>query len=300
MKLATTTGDFEEYTHSQLEAMEYIKMAGFKYLDYNFCWDYRQKSGIYGQEDFNKYIESVIKKCDELKVKFVQAHAPMGVSFGRNDEKFIEDTKKSIDACNLLGIKNIVVHTERYENADKDETIKKNKEFFMPILAHAEKYNINILVENFNRIWKDGAYWIDNAVDLLEFVDYVNHPLLKIVWDTGHGNLKDTTPYDALNHLGNYVYALHVQDNRGFKDDHTAPFFGTLDLDSLMKGLIKIGYDGYFTFEASNIFAPSKLKGTSNKENPLSKIPLEFKIKMESMLYEIGKHILTTYNVFED
>ena len=96
MKLATTTGDFEEYTHSQLEAMEYIKMAGFKYLDYNFCADYRQKSGIYGQEDFNKYIESVIKKCDELKVKFVQAHAPMGVSFGRNDEKFIEDTKKSI------------------------------------------------------------------------------------------------------------------------------------------------------------------------------------------------------------
>ena len=300
MKLATTTGDFEEYTSSQLEAIEYISKSGFKYLDYNFCMDYRHKTGIYSDVDFNLYLESVLKKCDETGVKFVQAHAPMGVNFGRNDEKFIEDTKKSIDASKILGIKNIVVHTERYENTDKDDTIKKNKEFFMPILEHAKKHNINILVENFNRIWKEGTYWIDNAFDLKEFVEYVNHPNLKIVWDTGHGNLKDTSPYDALCHLGDYVYGLHVQDNRGFKDDHTAPFFGTLDIDSLMKGLIKIGYNGYFTFEASNIFASSNSKSDENKNGPLYKLPLEFKIKMENMLYEIGKHILTTYNVFED
>ncbi len=133
-----------------------------------------------------------------------------------------------------------------------------------------------------------------------EFLEYVNHPLLKIVWDTGHGNLKDTPQYDALTHLGKYVYALHVQNNRGHKDDHTAPFLGTLDIDSLMKGLIEIGYNGYFTFEASNIFAPIRSKGTLNKDNPLSKAPLSLKIKMESMLYEIGKHILTSYNEFED
>lgn len=39
----------------------------------------------------------------------------------------------------------------------------------------------------------------------------------------------------------------------GNDDQHMAPYFGTLSIDSLMNGLFDIGYKGYFTFEASNI-----------------------------------------------
>ena len=35
MKLATTTGDFQAYTHNQNDAILEINKAGFKYIDYS-------------------------------------------------------------------------------------------------------------------------------------------------------------------------------------------------------------------------------------------------------------------------
>ena len=57
MKLATTTADFYSYTKSQTEAMEYIRRAGFKYIDYNFGTDYNCKTGIFG-DDPEKHINN--------------------------------------------------------------------------------------------------------------------------------------------------------------------------------------------------------------------------------------------------
>ena len=45
MKLATTTGDFYGYTHSQIKALEHIRAAGFKYADYSFGAEYRDRTG---------------------------------------------------------------------------------------------------------------------------------------------------------------------------------------------------------------------------------------------------------------
>ena len=41
MKLATTTSDFAKYTPSPIKALEYIREAGFKYVDYSFCSGWR-------------------------------------------------------------------------------------------------------------------------------------------------------------------------------------------------------------------------------------------------------------------
>ena len=147
-------------------------------------------------------------------------------------------------------------------------------------------------------MFMDGVYWIDNAGDLCEFVDYVNHPNLKAVWDTGHGNLQDMPQHEQLKILGDRVMALHVQDNRGDDDHHVAPFFGTLNLDSVMKGLTDIGYSGYFTFESDNFF--SRERRGFDGENRLSLPPVDLMIKAENLLYEIGKSILSAYNCYEE
>ena len=47
MKLATTTGDLWGYTGSQEKSMQYIREAGFRYMDYNFGCDYGNRSGVY-------------------------------------------------------------------------------------------------------------------------------------------------------------------------------------------------------------------------------------------------------------
>ena len=46
------------------------------------------------------------------------------------------------------------------------------------------------------------------------------------------------------------AYALHIQDNFGNDDHHIMPYFGSMNIDSVMHGLNDIGYKGYFTFEA--------------------------------------------------
>lgn len=299
MRLATTTGDFSAYTSNQLEAMEYIAKAGFKYIDYNFGIDYKNQSGIYG-DDFYGYINKVKIHADKLGVKLVQAHSPMGKPLFDEDGAFSEATRKCIEACGLWGIENVAVHAGYREGLTPEETFEENKKFFMPLLREAEKYNVNILVENFNKMYKQDVYWIDNAPDLLKMVECVNHPLFHAVWDAGHANMQEMPQDEALRIMGNHIRAIHVQDNMGEQDTHNAPFFGSLSLDALMHGLLDIGYKGYFTFEAGNFFLPAKKRRAFEKDGRLLNVPLELKIKAEALLYEIGKTILTAYDLYEE
>ena len=299
MKLATTTCDFAKYTDNQEMAMEYIKQAGFCYVDYSFDMDADYKNGIYSS-DFDGYIDKIKRKADLLGLTFVQAHSPLGKPIAEGNSAFVEDTIKCVRACSKLGIKNLVVHSGYDFNISKEETFEKNKAFYNKILCEAEKYEINILTENFNKMCIENLYWIDNASDLLKLIEYVDHPLFHAVWDTGHANMQKTPQDECLRLLGNHVYALHVHDNFGDEDSHMAPFFGTMNMASLMKGLRDINYNGYFTFEACNVFAPERLRTTFSDDTRFMQAPLELKLKAEKLIYETGKLVLGEYGIFEE
>ena len=299
MKLATTTGDFGHYSCSQEECMEWIAQSGFKNQDYSFGMDYNWKTGVYAP-DWRKHLENVKRKADSLGVTFVQAHSPMGSPLAPGNEAFTEATKRSIEGCAELGIQNIVVHSGYLPDISKDEAFEKNKVFFMELLRFAEQYQINVLVENFNKMCVDGLYWIDNATDLRALIDYVDHPLFHACWDAGHGNMQEMPQDEALGILGEHVYALHIQDNLGGDDSHIAPFCGSLNLDAVMHGLKDIGYKGYFTFEAGNILLPASCRRPYEKDTRLAMAPLGLRIKAENLLYEMGKCILEAYDCFEE
>lgn len=298
MKLATTTGDFSAYTVSQKESIDHIREAGFKYADYNFGTDYTRRTGIYGA-DWKEYLRDLKAHADNIGITFVQAHSPMGKPLA-GDEAFMHDTLRTIESCHILGIHNLVVHSGYLMHISKEECFEKNRAFFMVLLKEAEKYGVNILVENFNKMHVDGMYWIDNAPDLRALIDYVDHPLFHAVWDAGHANMQDMPEDEGLRILGSHVYALHVQDNMGEKDVHLAPMFGTMNMDSLMHGLIDIGYKGYFTFEAGSVFLGGAHKRPFEKDSRLLKPSLALRKKAESLLYDIGKWALESYGMFEE
>lgn len=298
MKMATTTGDFSAYTSSQKESMTYIREAGFRYVDYNFGMDYKNRTGVYST-DWRGYLENVKEHAKDLGLTFVQSHAPMGRPIAEDNRAFVEDTKRCIESCSILGIKNIVVHSGYLPEISKAECFEKNKVFYNELLAFAEPFGVNILVENFNKMCIDNMYWIDNAAELRELIDYVNHPLFHACWDTGHGNMQETPQHEALRILGEHVYAVHVQDNFGNDDSHMAPLCGTLNIDSLMHGLKEINYKGYFTFEAGRMFLPAEGKRTFDGEARILQAPLALRIKAEALLCEIGKSILNAYECLE-
>jgi hypothetical protein len=75
-----------------------------------------------------------------------------------------------------------------------------------------------------------------------------------------------------------------------------------------MQGLIDVGYDGYFNFEASYTLLHStnppkrRLTFEHNGEvvTKLLNPTAELKRKAVDLLFDIGEHILRTYGVFEE
>lgn len=299
MKLATTTSDFYRYTGSSAESLRLIRAAGFKYADMSFCSEYVSRDGIFA-DGYEKYVENIAKTADEVGIKLVQAHSPMGAPLADDGGRFIADTIRCIDACGAWKIPNIVVHSGYEMGLTKEETLGRNKEFFMPLLEAAEKHGVNILVENFNRMCVPGLYWIDNAPDLLEMIECVNHPLFHAVWDVGHANMQPMPQDEALRLLGGHVRALHIQDNLEDTDSHLLPFLGTLSLDSVMCGLSDIGYDGFFTFEIGDVFVPEKKRRPCGRDCRLASAPQEIRFALEEYLYKMGKCILESYNCYEE
>lgn len=300
MRIATTTADFQRDADNNIDRTKLIAQCGFKYIDYSFGRDFAEKVGFFG--DYNTYLKQLKDVSDELGVKFVQSHAPMGDPITKNDkyDEFIEGNKLCIKACYDLGIPNIVVHSGYEKGISKEECFARNKEFYELLLPTAEKYNVEILTENFNKRWHPEIYWVDNAPDLKELVDYINHPLLNACWDIGHGNLQDMPQHEAMAILGDRIRALHVQDNYNRCDSHKAPLFGTTNWDSVMHGLKSIGFNGYFTFEADNLLTSGYAKRQFDGDNRLLNPPLELKLKAEQLMYDIGKYILMSYDCFEE
>ena len=298
MKLATSTSDFFDYTNNQLDACLYLKESGFRYLDYSFIQDYQLRNGIY-QENWRDYCNDLANVVSAMGIKFVQGHAPMGGPIAPGNDAFVEDTIRCIEACDLLGIPNLVVHSGYSKGLSKAETFAQNRDFFLKLLQVAGQYNINILVENFNKMCVEGIYWMDNATDLLAFIEYVDHPLLHALWDAGHGNLQDMPQHEELMILGRHVYGLHIHDNEGWEDKHQMPYTGNLNFDSLLYGLQKIGYQGYYTFE-TGVILPEFRRRAFEGDSRLRKAPLSLKIEAEKLLYQIGKCTLEAYGLYEE
>lgn len=298
MKLASSTGDFYGYTGSDTESLRLLKEAGFHYADFNFGCSHSQRTGVYS-DDCERYFEQVALAAEDIGIGLIQGHAPMGDPIAEDNEQFIKDTIRCIDACGAWKIPNLVVHSGYLPNLSAKETFAKNKAFFMPLLDAAEKYGVNILVENFNKMCIPNLYWIDNAPDLLAMIEHVNHPLFHAVWDTGHANMQEMPQDEALRLLGGHVRALHVQDNLGDKDSHLVPFLGTLNLDAVMNGLLDIGYNGYFTFEVGKFFLPAEKRRPCERDKRLASAPLELRYAFERYLYQLGKCVLEAYDCYE-
>lgn len=319
MKLATTTDDLRPYAATQAEAVRLFEGTGFRHLDFSFYNMNFPGSPLLGP-DWMREIEAAAQAAREIGVDFVQAHSPSGAVFDGQEayDALVLSTKRSIEACGFLGIKNIVVHPVFANGFNaphwgRDGYLEANRRFFEHFFPEMEKYGVQALVENTSETnsgmpaqtapgQSEGLFFY--AEDMLEVLDFIGHPLLHACWDTGHAAMRHMDQYAALKTLGPRLKALHIQDNFGKTDDHIAPFQGVLNLDEILCGLIDSGYDGCFTFEATNILRRTdawpiyrhKWTGDTRLMHP----PVELMRKAVGLMYEIGRHALTAYHLYEE
>lgn len=302
MKLATTTADFDSFCKSYTECLERIRTAGFRYVDLSLYTVSEHKS-LLVSDDWHATVDSLRADADRLGLDFVQAHAPGGNPLKEETlDDLVTVTNRTVEICGALGIKNVVVHSGWAPGVGKDEYFERNRAFYRRLFPAMEKCGVNVLTENTTHANMGENYAFFSGADMKAFIEYVDHPLFHACWDTGHGNIEGDQ-YDQLVTLGKDLYAIHLNDNRGSQDEHLIPFMGTANMDDIMCGLLDGGYEGYFTFEATDTLRPYRCwLGNRRKfvrEHRLREPDAEMQQDLEALMYRVGKHILEAYGCFE-
>ena len=161
---------------------------------------------------------------------------------------------------------------------------------------------VNVLCENSTKANVRDQYFLCSGKDMREFIDFVAYPQIHACWDTGHANCEGVQ-YDEIMALGDELYAIHYNDNRGAMDEHIAPFLGSLNHDEVMHALIDVGYKGYFTLECNSSLRKynswfGRRKFESDKR--LAEPQLFMQRHIEKMMDETAKWILSSYGMLEN
>ena len=301
MKLATTTGDFWKCSLSSEESIKLIRDAGFRYLDIGL-------GGRFFAEDesWRDCVKEFMGYAEKLGVQYVQAHSPNATVLTQDRwDKEIFWGKRSLEICQLMGIPQVVIHASYTSKpVCRESWYAENAKFYRELLPVAEQTGVMILTENTTHAnLREGTYYMYTGKDMVDFIEYIDHPLFQAVWDTGHGTTEGSQ-YDNIVALGKHLKGLHVHDNNGKADEHTMPYTGVLNLDQVMNGLLDIGYEGYFTFEVLNALRAAKdgrqPRQKFERDTRLANPTLEMQVDMERLLYHVGKHALSAYDCFEE
>ena len=311
MKLVTSTGDFSGYVDTVTEKIRHFKGSKFKYINL-------EQTGTIPEflddddSGWQRLAQEWAEAAEYAGVTYVVSHAPCLNAYQDLTEEtynvYLRAIRRSIEICHILNIPRIVVHACPHESFTAAEFYEKNRKFYGDLFDLAEKYNILVLTENMDNCM---YHPLSTGKELREFVDYVNHPLLGVCWDTAHGNInlksRKLGQYENIVAIGDKLKGLHISDNFGDVHHHSWPFAGIINFDSVMQGLLDVNYDGYFTFEASYTLLHEKnipyhrQSWVHNGEivTKLLSPSVELKKMAVDLLFETGKHILTTYDCFE-
>ena len=310
MKLSTSTGDFSKYFTDLPEKVRAFRETKFKYINLELTGS----EMITPEESIDAYVARLSEAAKYSGVSYVTSHAPCLNCFdtakGHGYERTAEIMNRTIEVVGKLGIPSIVVHASRIPGASDDEVYTRNKAFYELLFPTAEKYGVEILTENMQ--YYDG-HPLSTGRELRRFVDYVDHPLFGVCWDTAHGNLnpfaKEEGQYKCITDIGDKLRSMHISDNFGDgAHHHTWPFAGIINFDEVVQGLIDVDYKGFFNFEASyslmhheNI--PYHRKPWVRDGETVTKLldpSVALKQKATDLLYECGKYILETYGIYEE
>jgi D-psicose/D-tagatose/L-ribulose 3-epimerase len=118
----------------------------------------------------------------------------------------------------------------------------------------AQARNIKIAIEYLNRF---EIYFLTTAAQTVRFVHAVNHPFVKMMYDSFHANIEEKSQAGAIASCKNEMIHVHVSEN-----DRGVPGTGGVSWDSFWSGIQSSGFDGYLTIEAFGRALPALAAAT--------------------------------------
>jgi len=135
-----------------------------------------------------------------------------------------------------------------------DDEFKAGVETMRRAAEKAQGHGIRLAVEYLNRF---EIYFLTTAAQTSRFVREVNHPYLKMMYDSFHAHIEEKNQAQAILSCKDETIHVHVSEN-----DRGIPGTGQVHWDSFFSGLKQSGYDGYITIEAFGRALPALAAAT--------------------------------------
>jgi len=131
---------------------------------------------------------------------------------------------------------------------------KRGISFHHAIGDHAAKKNVRLALEALNRF---ETYFLNTMEQLADYLDEVDHPAIKAMYDTFHANIEEKDPLAAIKTIRRHLIHVHISEN-----DRGTPGKGHLPLAATYKALKSAKYDSNLTIEAFGRALPALAAAT--------------------------------------
>jgi D-psicose/D-tagatose/L-ribulose 3-epimerase len=128
------------------------------------------------------------------------------------------------------------------------------KEVLGEVADHAQANNVTLTMEYLNRF---ECYFVNSAADTARFCREVNHPNLKMMYDTFHANIEEKCIRSAVQECKDQTVHVHISEN-----DRSTPGKGGVNWDASFAALKESGYDGWMVVEAFGLALPDLAAAT--------------------------------------
>lgn len=258
MKLGVNIGSLSSNGYARYFGGDTYKKAaefGFSCVDLDLSW-------VVGCAD-----DAAAERCMKEKalaeaagMTIHQAHAPVKGQAAPLTEAelgaLIEDNKRAIRLCGMLGCRYLVVHPFMVNGwgerraAIAADTFEKNVVITRQLAEYAKEFGVYICYENMPCV----DFSISHPSETLAVVKAAAHENLKLCLDIGHcaAFTDGRSIYDDICSFGDLLRVLHVHDTYGRADQHNFPGMGCTDWRGVMRGLEAIGFAGVFSLELNH------------------------------------------------
>jgi D-psicose/D-tagatose/L-ribulose 3-epimerase len=116
------------------------------------------------------------------------------------------------------------------------------RENLWDMAEYADSLGITLGLEYLNRF---ESYLVSFTDELIDLVNYVDHPACKIMFDTFHANIEEKNMAEAIKKIGNKLVHVQLSEN-----DRGTLGHGHVDIQEILKALESINYEGMLSIEA--------------------------------------------------
>lgn len=202
-------------------------------------------------------------------LELLQAHAPQPSASGdpEYDKKLWEILALCVRACDAADCRTLVIHpAEKTKTCPltPEQEIETTLALGERLIAPAKQYGVTVCIENMYSLREN--HLLRQVVEaptadpdaLCAMIDELNRragaDVFGFCLDTGHMLLYGRDYSRVIPRIGSRLKALHLHDNDGVRDQHTAPYMGVLQWDQVTNGLAAADYRSALCFETSSVW----------------------------------------------